>query len=519
MRKSLLGNIFQRSSKVNPIHPRDPALASMFNLGGPSPSGITVTEESAVTITAVYAAVNIIAETIAMLPLNLFERKTDGTKHLALNDPRFTLLHDQPNRYQDSFQWREMVLGQLLLRGRSVCEIIMNKRGVITDLLPLQPDTFSPFWAPDGTVAFTHHPTGGERRILLADEVLDLRGHPNPSNPIECISPIMANAGTLGISQAAEDYSGSFFGNGTVVSGVLQTDNDLSEGAYQRLKEWTERHQGVGRSHNPAILEEGLKWQQTSVNAEDAQLIETRKFQISEVARMYRIPGYKIGAMDDVKFNTVEQQSIDFAVDTLSPRISRLENVIERALFLPNERNKFTTEINLNGLLRGDTKSRGEWYQKMWNMGAFSANMILQLENMNPVEGGDRHYVPVNYVPTDKVDSVDTGKPFIRSIFDRIITAQVRIIERCGGVNEASMAIQLEKHKKFIDRNIEPIVKVHGEDVRKWFSEYYLECLRDFEWHVKEETLIAEIASDMRDFKVDLDCDKFLKWLGDKDNA
>lgn len=410
MRKSFLNRAFAtRSESVNPIHPKDPALSILFGGGASTSSGVLISESTAMSITAVYAAVNLVAETIAMLPWNMYERTTAG-KQIAINDPRHMLVSDQPNRWQNSFEFREMLVSQLMIRGRAPCEIITNARGDVTDLMPLEPGTFTPFFAPDHTIAFHVQNPDGSRRVLLHDEVVDLRGHPDPNNVLLTLSPIRANSETLGITKAAESYAGSFFGNGTVVSGVLETDGALSDSAYARLQQWTQRHQGVARSHNPAILEEGLKWRQTSVSAEDAQLIETRKYQVDDIARIYRIPLYKLGSMDRANFNNVEQQSIDFATDTIVPKIDKITRAVDRGIFSAGERRRYYTQIMIGKLLRGDSKTRSEFYKTRWQLGSMSPNEIRELEDENPIDGGDRYYVPVNYAPTDKVDDFFNGK-------------------------------------------------------------------------------------------------------------
>ena len=471
MRKSLLSRLFERSEKINPIHPRDPALSFLFGGGQSNSSGVLISEQTAMSMTAVYAAVNIISETIAMLPWELNERTSEG-KERAINDPRYYLLNKRPNRWQNSFEYREMVMSQLLIRGRAVSEIIFDNAGVVTDLMPLQPGTFTAFRAPDGTIAF--HVNGN--RVLLADEVVDLRGHPDPNDSTQCLSPIKANSESLGIVKAADGYAGSFFGNGTVVSGVLQTDAALSDNAYKRLEEWTLRHQGVARSHNPAILEEGLTWSQTSVNAEDAQLLETRKFGLEDVARIYRISSYKLGVMDRATFNNVEQQAIDFNNDTILPRTIRLEQSIDQALFTRVEQRRMFNRLDMRELMRGDSKARSDYYKERFATGSITPNQIRRAEGENSIGAeGDRYYVPVNFVPTDRIDdmiSKNSSEPLVRSIFDRIETAQRRILER--GVN----AEEMEKHGDFIKRNMEPLIEMYGSRANDWTREYYIEVLK-----------------------------------------
>ena len=489
---ALIEKLFSRADKFSPVHPKDPGLSRLFSgLFSNTSSGVSVTPDNAMQISAVYAAVTIISESIGMLPWNVYRKEGEG-KAPATDDPRYALLARRPNRFQNTMEYRETMISMLLLRGRAVAEIVANNAGVITDLIPLHPDTITPFMAPDGTIAFSHTPQGGKRRTLLADEVIDLKGL--SLDGINCISPISEQAETLGISKAAEMYAGKYFGNGTVVSGVLETDVGLSDSAYKRLAEWTERHQGVGRSHNPAILEEGLKWRQVSVSPEDSQLLQTRSYQVEDIARIFRIPAYKLQRMDSVKFNTTEQQAIDFVTDTLLPRVTRFELVHNAALFTDIEQRTMTSEINLKGLLRGDSKTRSEFYRTMWNMGVYNANKILNLENENPIDGGDRYYVPVNVMPVDRVDdnldaktrpqpmSVEQNSfPMVRSAFERIHNAEQSAMAR-----GKDMVAFYQRHEEFISKVTTPIVDsldgtIDGDTVRQYFNDFYTRKMVEYE--------------------------------------
>ena len=484
---ALIEKLFSRAEKFSPVSPKDPGLSKLFSgLFSNTASGISVTPDTAMTISAVYSAVSIISESIAMLPWDVYAVKGEG-KERATTDPRHHLLSKQPNRFQNTMEYRETMITMLLLRGRAVAEIVGNERGVVTDLIPLHPDTIKPFMSPDGTIAIAHTPVRGKRRILLHGEFVDLKGL--SLDGVNCISPIEENAETLGISKAAEIYAAKYFGNGTVVSGVLETDEGLSDGAYKRLLEWTQRHQGVGRSHNPAILEEGLKWKPVTVTPEASQLLQTRSYQIEDIARIYRIPAYKLQRMDSVKFNTTEQQAIDFVTDTLLPRVTRFELVHNLALFTKNEQKRLSSEINLKGLLRGDSKTRAEFYRTMWNMGVYNANKILNLENENPIDGGDRHYVPVNVMPSDRVDDLlnektrpqpvnieQSSTPMIRSIFERIENAELAAIRR-----GKDMVDFYSKHGAFISKVTAPIADgfADGDKVIEYFNEFYVRKMQE----------------------------------------
>lgn len=507
-----LEKFISRSSKFDPIHPKDSGLSNMFSgLFSNTSSGININPKNAMQITAVFSAVSIISESIAMLPWDVYRVNGDARERVT-SDPRSALLSRRPNRFQNTFEYRETMISMLLLRGRAVAEIITNERGVVTDLIPLHPETIQPFRAPDGTIAIAHTPMGGSRRILLDGEFIDLKGL--SLDGVNCLSPIEENSETLGISKAAEVYAGNYFGNSTVVSGVLETEGTLSDTVYQRLKEWTERHQGIGRSHNPAILEAGLKWKPVSMSPESSQLLLTRSYQVEDVARIFRIPAYKLQRMDSVKFNTTEQQAIDFVTDTLLPRIKRFELVHDNALFGQNE--NMGSEINLKGLLRGDSKTRAEFYRIMWNMGVYNANKILRLENENPIPEGDRYYIPVNVMPTDSVDAMMANRapealgvddqlksaPFIRSIFQRIYQAEKSAIEK--GKDPINF---YARHGEFIEKITAPIAKsleykIPSEKTRGYFNRFYIEKMQEFE-------KLGAISDESR---IENDFNNFVKW-------
>jgi HK97 family phage portal protein len=372
-----------------------------------------------------------------------------------------------------------MMFSALLLRGLAVAEYVYDARGNITDIIPLHPDYAEPFRAPDGTIAY-RDTYGGQRRILLADEVLAVRGF--TVDGVTPLSPIKAAAMTLGVGAALDAFSGKYFENGTVIGGVLEGPAAMSDKAYQRLQDWTERHQGVGRAHKPAILEEGFKWTTASVSAEDAQLIEAKRYSLSDIARIYHFPLYKLAEMTQAKFANVEQQAIDYVGDTLQPVATRFEMAVNASLLSEEEQKTLYTKINLRGLLRGDSKQRGEFYQLMWSMGAYSPNRILELEDENPVEGGDARYVPVNYAEVgaeEQPDEEDTPatdgpnlEPFARDIAQRLLTAECKGVRKvlAAKAGEEGLADFYNAHHKMVQRALAPF----GADVAQ---AYYLDVL------------------------------------------
>lgn len=503
-----------RAEKFDPIHPKDPALAALFGGYGQRKAGVIINHDTALSLSGVWCAVTDISQKIAMLPLGLYEY-TGNRRTLKTSDPRHILISQKPNRFQNSLEWREMIIGAFLTRGLSVCELITNNRGIVTDIMPLHPDYTEPFKAPDGRIAYldTYE---GSRRVLLSSEVMALRGF--SVDGVKPISPIRANALSLGVAAAADEFSGKYFENGTVVSGVLETDAQLSDKAFDRLRLWTERHQGVGRSHNPAILEEGLKWKTATVSAADAQLIESKRYSLADISRIFHFPLYKLAEMTQAKFANVEQQAIDYVGDTLQPPATRLEFALNDALLSQEERQRLYTKINLKGLLRGDSAQRAAFYKEMFAMGAYSPNDILNLEDENPVEHGDIRYVPVNMAPVgtlgkpadeDKPDPTEdpqpqddepdeempgdrsiSMEPFVRDIVQRVVTAECRALAKIikAGTGEEGLVEFYNQHKQFIQRALNPL----GERIA---NEYYTRSLLSVQESGANEQTIADWES------------------------
>lgn len=381
-------------------HPKDPVVSDWWNRSGLSSSGVYVTPESAMRVIAVYACVRIIAESVAMLPLHLFrKRKSKGriVSEQATNIPLYHVLHVKPNRWQTSFEWREMMTGHVALRGNAYSEIISAPAKPVSELIPLHPDHVRPFRAPDKSIAYYYQPVDDKPRVILASEMMHLRGL--SSDGITGMDPVRQAAEALGITIASETFGATFFGNGTVIGGVLEHPGSLSDKAFERLKkEWNDKHQGAGMAHKPAILEEGLKWQALGVEPEKAQFLETRKFQILEIARMFRIPPHMLADLERATFSNIEHQGIQFVTHTLMPWLVRWEQVIQRDLMTSSTARNVYPKFNVSSLLRGDTKTRYESYKTAAGGPApwMSRNDIRELEDLNPVDGLDEILTPLN---------------------------------------------------------------------------------------------------------------------------
>jgi HK97 family phage portal protein len=366
---------------------RDPALAALYGVG-PQSGSFMVTESKALTITAVYAAVNLLSETISTLPINIY-RKVPAGREKATDDYRYDLLHYQPNRFQNSEEWRETMLRTYLLRGRALAEIVTDKNGRITDLFPINPDSIlNIFRTSDGIGYKLNRQT---KPILMDSEVIDFRG---PTlDGVNCLSPIRQNANTLGVAYAANEFAGTFFKQGGPPRGGFRSKTTLDDNGWERLNGAMNRI----KAHEIPLFEEDIEWINCqTMSPEDSQLLESRQYSVADIARIWRIPPHKLGDLSRATFSNIEQQNIDFTTDSLLPRIIKFDKAIDKALFSVAERTSLYVKTEVKGLLRGDSAARSEWYRTMWNLGVLSVNEIRESEDLNSVDGGDERYRPVN---------------------------------------------------------------------------------------------------------------------------
>lgn len=372
----------------------------MRYLFGPSTSGKRVNEFTAMQTTAVYACVRILAETLAALPLQMY-RFTPTGKERVYDHPLYHLLHDEPNPEMTSFIFRETLMSHLLIWGNAYAQIIRDGLGRVVCLYPLRPDKMQVARDAGGTIFYIYTKTSDENPNvkpygqvpLKKEEVLHIPGL--GFDGLVGYSPIAMARNAVGMTMACEEYGASFFANGASPSGVLEHPGVLKDPAKVR-DSWNAVYQGSANAHKVAVLEEGMKYQQIGIPPEEAQFLETRKFQLNEIARLYRIPPHMIGDLEKSSFNNIEQQSMEFVKYTLDPWVIRWEQAMQKALFLPEEKKQYFLKFNVNGLMRGDYESRMTGYSIGRQNGWLSANDIREMEDMNPVpdeEGGNLYLV------------------------------------------------------------------------------------------------------------------------------
>lgn len=369
-------------------------------------SGVKVSTEGALRYSTVFTCVRILAGTLAQLPLVVYRRRPeDQGRDRALDFYLYDLLHNRPNPLMTSFNFRTALQGHLALWGNAYAEIEWSNGGRVLGLWPLRPDKVEAIRLnEDGDrLLYDYRLPDGQPVTLPQRNVLHLR-FMSPDGIIG-YSPIKLHRQGIGLAMAAEEFGSRFFGNDARPGIVLKHPGVLGDTAHQHLKEsWETRHQGLSKSHRVAILEEGLELQEIGIPPEDAQYIELRKFQRTDIYGIYGVPPHMAG---DVEGSTswgtgIEQQSIGFVVHTMGPWLVCWEQGMDTSLLSEEERQQLYTKFVVKGLLRGDSTARSSFYREMFNIGVYSPNDIRRLEDENPVDGGDTHYVPLNMVPADQ---------------------------------------------------------------------------------------------------------------------
>jgi HK97 family phage portal protein len=394
-------NIFQGIFKARD-KPKDTLSGSRYNFFfGSTSSGKPVNEHTAMQMTAVYSCVRILSETLAGLPLHVYKYNDSGGKEKYLKHPLYKLLHDEPNPEMTSFAFRETLMSHLLLWGNAYAQIIRNAKGEVISLYPLMPNKMTVDRDANGRLFYLYQRSledvpslGKDNQVYLAPaDVLHIPGL--GFDGLVGYSPIAMAKNAVGLAIATEEYGAKFFANGAAPGGVLEHPGTIKDP--QRVKEsWNAAYQGSANSHRVAVLEEGMKYQPIGISPEQAQFLETRKFQINEIARIFRVPPHMLADLEKSSFSNIEQQSLEFVKYTLDPWVVRWEQSMCRALLSDSEKPTVFIKFNVDGLLRGDYESRMSGYATARQNGWMSANDIRELENLDriPAElGGDLYLI------------------------------------------------------------------------------------------------------------------------------
>ena len=387
-------NILERIKNVFvPQKPeqRNIALNSLW------PGNDNFINDKALTLTAVWCACRLLSESVSALPIDVFTKQKNGDKIQDVNSPIYKLMKFKPNFYQNKVTFFEYIMLSILLEGNSYVQIVRNNRGIPVQLIPLDPE--------DVTVVINNNELFyqiNNSSVLDSSDMLHFKTLTDDG--ITGISPIDQCKNALKWSESLEKFGVTFFENGAKPSSILQTDRALSDSAMQRLKTSFNNNYGkLKNSNSTIILEEGLTFKPISISPDQAQFLSSRQFSIEEVARIFNVAPHLLKDLSKSSFNNIEMQSQEFLTYTLMPYVNRIETELNLKLFRESDLGKTFVEFNVNGLLRGDVKSRNESYRTAITNGYMSINEVRLKENLNKIEGGDKHFMQMNMTTIEKI--------------------------------------------------------------------------------------------------------------------
>lgn len=376
------------------------ALSAQAN-GGRSSSGIFVSPETALRFTTVMICVRVLSESVASLPCILYKKRKDGGKDIADGEPLYNVLMSKSNGWNTAFEYFEGSMTNLALRGNAYSYVDRNRLGQVQGLVPLNPDGVVITQAKDWTPLYNALMPDNVRADLSALEMFHVRG-PLPLGYVGR-SMIALARDAVGLGLATEKFGSSLFENGARPSGVLETPKSLLTPAQERLKaQFAQRYSGLENANKPLLLEEGMKWVALSINPDDAQFLETRKFQRSEIAGIFRVPAHYVNDLENATFSNIEHQSLDFVMHSLRPWLVRWEQTIGRDLIAPQDKEKFCVEFDVDEILRGDFLSRMNGFALQIQNRIATPNEVRIKNNMNPIKGGNDLVTTNNIQPQQK---------------------------------------------------------------------------------------------------------------------
>jgi len=370
---------------------RDLSLNTIF------PDANVFDTDKALTLTAVWCAIRLLAESVSSLPVSVYSKQANGDKLEDSKSPIYNLVKFKPNYYQNKITFFEFIMLSICTEGNSYVQIVRNNSGTPVQLICLSPSNVT---VVVNNNELFYQIDGGA--VLDSSDVLHFKTITDDG--VTGLSPIDQCAKALNWGVSLETFGETFFSNGAKPSSILQTDRALSDTALQRLKSsFNNNYAKLKNSNSTIVLEEGLTFKPISISPEQAQFLSSRQFSIEEVARIFNVPPHMLKDLSKSSFNNIEMQSQEFVTYTLMPYITRIEQEMNLKLFRTNELGKTFIEFNVNGLLRGDVKSRTEAYKTAITNGYMSINEVRQKENMNSIEGGDKHFMQMNMTTIDKI--------------------------------------------------------------------------------------------------------------------
>ena len=438
--------------------------------------GVDVSPESAMTATPVWAAVNIIAGTIGSMPLFLYQESDGGGKEKATGLPLFDVLRWQPNSFQSAVEFYEMGQGHLLLRGNAFFRLETSRADELIGIVPLHPDKMK-LKLVGGMVEYHYAQSSGTPMVFSSEEILHVKGL--SSDGLIGYSPITVGAGAIALSQHAERYGSKFFSNSATPSGILSHPGKLKPEARSNIKKsWQSAH-GSGKQHSVALLEEGLSWTAMSVSPEEAQFLQTRKYQAEEISRLFGVPPHKLQMLDRSTFSNVVESNKSFAIDCIRPWAVRWEQAIRKSIlerFYPDQ-NLFT-EFSMDALMRPDKMVRAQANQIALQNGALTINEWRASENMNPLgdRAGEVNWMPLNIAPvsvaessTDEEDQRESLRNELRRVNfvvdDDINLRELRSLANRRKISEATKPIMKEVAQRLLRREVKAVKRLMTKEL------------------------------------------------------
>jgi HK97 family phage portal protein len=362
-------------------------------VGNRSSTGLRITSVAAMRLSAVYSCVRVLSETFAVLPFCLYRQRADGGRDRVTDHWLYQLLAKRPNDWQTPFEWREMMMGHLCLRGNAFNELVANGAGQVTDLLPIHPDQIKAQRLDNGDYNYLVTMSDGTKRTLSRGQVWHIRGL--SSDGVVGLNPIEVATDVLGLGVAAQTYGARFFANDAKPGGWIELPGKFADNAARDSfkGQWKAAQSGSNRGAT-AVLENGMKYNELTLNNSDAQFLESRKFSRSEIASLFRVPPHLIGDLEKATFSNIEQQSLDFVMHTMTPWAERWESSIETVLAFDDE--GLEVEFDFSALLRGDRAARQLYLHGMVLDGILTRNEARISEGYNPLEGLDEPLRPLN---------------------------------------------------------------------------------------------------------------------------
>lgn len=360
------------------------------NISPTASTGLTYTESTALSLSAVFACCKIYAQSVAQLPLAIFERDSGR----VYEHPVSWMLAAEPNEHMTSAVCRETMQGHKSSWGNCYAEIERNNKGQAVAIWPLRPDSTTPKISKDAGLYYETK-IGGEVFPIQRSNIIHIPGYGYDGYKGYC--PILQAREAIGLHGAAEQFAGKLYSTGTLGGTVLMHPSQLSEGAEKNLRDyWLDNHGGLSNAHRLRIIQDGIQIKELGIPPEAAQMLQTRIFQIGEISRYWRIPLHMLNELSHATFSNVESLDLQFLKYSLAPIISKWEQELNRKLFLNEERGRFYVKFSLSSLLRSDTDSRGAFYQRASGGPIMTANECRKLEELPPIDGGDELRSPVN---------------------------------------------------------------------------------------------------------------------------